>query len=789
MAISALDRKLLRELSRLGGQIVTIALVLAGGLACFVGLRGTCDSLDWARAAYYDRCRFADVFARVERAPEAVAGEIEAIAGVRDVQTRISEEVTLPMEGMPRPAYARLLSLPASGEPATNALHVVEGRLPERGSDDEAALLESFARAHGLHPGHRVPAVIHGKLRRLRVVGVVLSPEFVYAIRPGALISDPRRYAVLWMGRAVLGAAFQLDGAFNDVSLRLQPGASEADVRDSVDRLLGPYGGDGAVGRDAQISNRIVTSELGQLQGIAGMVPLVFLGVAAFLINMVLGRVVTIQRPEIASLKAMGYSNREVGRHYLELVAVVMVPGSTLGVLGGWALGRAVLGLYADLFRFPDLTFRMSFALVGVGLLVSTVAAVAGALLAVRRAVTMPPAEAMRPPAPARYRRGLVERLGLGAIVGPTGLMVIREVERRPLRTALSALGIAGAIALIVLGHFGLDSLDSYLDRTLRREQRQDLSVAFDKPVDSRVVGALARMPGVLAAEGVRAVPVRARFEHRTRDSALMGLASEATLRRLVEHGDRVVSIPADGVVLTKTLGEVLGVRVGDRVALELREGERETVSPVVVGFVDESIGLFVYARTEMVAALEKDLGAVSSVLLGVDPLGIAGIEARLRRSAHVMDISDLASDVQRLRDMNTEAMAVWTAISISLSACVVFGVVYNNARIALATRSRDLATLRVIGLSRAEISRILIAGLAIEVLLAVPVGLVLGRAWGDLFMQSVDRETFRWMVVVAPTTYAMATATALLAAAASALWVRRSLDHLDLIGVMKTRE
>lgn len=789
MWLSALDRKLLREVSRLGGQIATIALVLAGGIMCFISLRGTCDSLEWARAAYYDRYRFADVFAHVERAPESLSRRIEAIAGVRDVQTRISEEVTLPMEGMPRPAYGRLLSLPAVGDPANNALHVVEGRLPERGRDDEAVVLEAFAQAHGLHPGHRVPAIIHGKLRRLQIVGVALSPEFVYAIRAGALITDPQRNAVLWMERSVLGGAFQLDGAFNDVTLRLQPGASEADIRASVDRLLLPYGSDGAIGRDNQLSNRILTSELGQLEGIAGMVPLVFLGVAAFLINMVLGRLISIQRSEIATLKSIGYSNREVGRHYLGLVAVVMAPGAALGVVGGWWLGRAVLDLYADLFRFPDLTFRMSLPLVASGLIVSTLAAVAGALLAVSRAVRMPPAEAMRPPSPAHYRRGIVERLGLGAVVGVNGLIVLREIERRPLRTALSSVGIAGGVALIILGHFGLDSLNSYLEKTLRREQRQDLSVAFDKPMDSRVVGALARMHGVYTAEGIRAVPVRVRFEHRTRDSALMGLPTEATLRRLVEHGDRTVAIPADGVVLTKTLGDVLGVTLGDRITLDLREGERQTVFPVVVGFVDESVGLFVYARTEMVARLEKDLGAVSSALLKVDPPETASVEERLRRSPRVIDISDLHADIERLRDMNASVMDVWTAISISLSSFIIFGVVYNNARVALATRSRDLATLRVLGLSRAEISRILIAGLAIEVTLGVPVGLVLGRAWASFFMRSIDRETFRWAVVVAPTTYAMAAATAVLAAAASALWVRRNLDQLDLIGVMKTRE
>jgi putative ABC transport system permease protein len=790
MWTGALNRKLRREVLRLKGQIATIALVVAGGITCFIGLRGTVDSLDFARAAYYDRWRFADVFAHVERAPESVAERIERLPGVSAVETRIAEEVTLPIEGMARPASGRLLSVPATGQPKMNALEIVQGRLPEAAYEEEVAVQASFAEAHGLQPGQRLPAIIDGKLRSLRVVGVVLSPEFVYAIRPGAMVNDPQRYAVLWMVRPVLASAFRMEGAFNDLTLRLQPGASQATVLDGMDRILRPYGSDGAVGRDKQISNRILTSELSQLTSIAGMVPLVFLGVSAFLVNMVLARLITLQRSEIATLKAVGYTNAEVGRHYLAIVAVVVAPGTLLGVLGGWLLGRWVLRMYAELFRFPDLVFRMPPSLVATGLLVSILAAGAGALLAVRHAVKLAPAEAMRPPAPARYRRGLLERAGIGYLVGTGGLMVLRELERQPLRTLLSSSGIAGAIALVVLGHFGSDSLDNYLTGTLRREQRQDLTVTFVRPQGPRVVGELAREPGVLAAEGIRTVPVRVRYGHRMRDSALVGLPSGSTLRRLVAFGGgHEIPVPDDGVLVESTLGEILGASVGDRLELEVREGDRPLVRPVIAGFVQESAGLSLYARDTTVAGLEHDRGAVSAVLLRTDPARVASLEARLRRSPVVADVDDLGDEVQRMRSMNGSMMDVWTLVSATLSACVIFGVVYNNARIALASRSRDLGTLRVLGMSRREISAILVGSLAVEVALAIPTGLLLGRVWSEAFMSAVDKETFRFFVWVDPKTYVLAAAVALLSAVASALWVRRSVDRLDLLSVLKTSE
>jgi putative ABC transport system permease protein len=788
--VAALDRKLLRESRALKGQIATIALVLASGITCFIALRGTFASLQDARDAYYDRYRFAHVFARVESAPESLAERIERLPGVALLQTRVVKDVSLPLDDLDRAAYGQLISLPSQGQPATNAIFLETGRLPVAGRDDEAVVLASFARAHGLEVGGRLPVVINGTERRIRIVGTAQSPEFVYAIRPGALADDPKRYAVLWMDRGVVASMFQLDGAFNDVSLRLQPGAPEADTLSAIDRLLAPYGGIGAVAREHQSSNRILTSELSQLGALAGMVPIVFLGVAAFLINIVLARLVTLQRGEIATLKALGYTNVEVGRHYLALVGLVLVPGSILGVAGGWVLGRIVLRLYQNVFRFPGLTFRLSSGLIAAAVLISAVAAILGALFAIRAAAKLPPAEAMRPPAPARYRRGLGERLGLGAIAGASGMMVLREIARRPLRTALSAFGIAGAVALIIFGHFGLDSLDHYLESTFRREQRQDLAVTFTRPAAPRAIAELAALPGVITAEPVRAIPVRVRYDHRWRDSVLMGLPPAATLRRLVAHGGRAVAVPDDGVLVTTALGKILRLAPGDRLEVELLEGDHRTTHPTVAGFVDESVGLQLYGRTETVSGLAGDLGAVSSALLRVDPGRRAGVERELRRSPRVIDVSDAAADMRRLRDMNSAAMNVWTAVSIAMAACVIFGVVYNNARIALAMRSRELASLRVLGFSRGEISGILIGGLAIEVALAVPVGLAIGRAWAELFFtRAVDQETFRFQVVVDGRTYALAALVALLAAAASALWVRHSVDRLDLVGVLKTRE
>ncbi|HTV24895.1 MAG TPA: FtsX-like permease family protein [Polyangiaceae bacterium] len=787
--IAPLERKLFRELLQLKGQILTIALVVGSGITSFAALRGTYESLEASRSRYYDDRRFAHVFANAKRAPTDVARQVEALPGVAVVETRTTGEITLPVESLRRPAYGRLLSIPSGHEPATNAPHLRRGRWPERGAPDEVAVLESFAEAHGLAPGDRLDAVIEGRLRTLRITGVALSPEFVFAIRPGALAHDPKRYAVLWMERGAAASALGLEGAFNELSVRLEPGASEDEVKAGIDRLLAAHGGFGAFGRKDQISHRILSQELSQLHTLATMVPLIFLAVTVFLVNLVLGRLVHLQRTEIATLKAIGYSNRTLFAHYCSLVAAVVLPGGALGIIGGHALGSRVLALYERAFRFPTLEFRLSAAVVLIGLFASAGAALVGALGAVWSAAQLPPAVAMRPPAPAAYRQSRLDRWRMSALLSQSGRMVLREIQRRPLRSLLSALGMAGAAALLILGRFAWDSLLHYFDDTFLREQRQDLQVVFTKPLPPRAVGELGAWRGVRRAEGVRSVAVRARHEQRWRETVMIAIAPDATLRRLVSKAGAIAAAPRDGVVVSEALAQVLGFDIGDSLELLLREGERRTVSVPVVGTLDDAVGLGVYAPTELIASLERDAGAVSSVLLDVEPDAIASIEARLRQSPAVLDVSDVRDDMNRLLDMNAQVMDVWTAVSVLLAASVVFGVVYNNARITAAARSRELASLRVLGFTRREVSAILLYSLVIEVAVAIPVGLWLGGVWARWFMRSIDRESFRWQVVIAPETYLMVVVVVLTAAAASALWVRRSIDRLDLIGVLKSRE
>ncbi len=790
MRIAPLDRKLIRDLWAIRGQALAIALVVGAGIAIFVAMLSTFDALDLTLRTYYDRYRFADVFASLKRAPLPVADDIAAIPGVASVDTRVVVDVTLDVPDLAEPAMGRLISVPARGRPALCDVFLREGRYIEPGRPDEVLASESFARAHGLHPGDSIAAIINGRRRALRIVGLALSPEYVYPIRPGELMPDDARFGVFWMERKALATAFSLDGAFNNVVLTLARGASEPEVISRLDTLLDArYGGVGAIPRALQPSHWYLNNELVQLRNSGEIVPVIFLGVAAFLLNVVLSRIVDVQRPQIAAMKALGYSNTALAAHYVKWSLAVALTGSAVGVgVGAW-LGWAMTTMYTTFFHFPILLYRLQPSVVVGAVAIGLGAAVLGAVGAVRRAVTLPPAEAMRPEPPASYHETWAERAGLKRLLSQPGRIIVRTLQRHPGRALLSMLGIALGTSLLVVGTFSLDSIDVLMDMQFNVVQRYDVMVTLVEPTSAGAFDEVRRLPGVVDAEAFRAVPVRLRFGPRSRHVAITGVPRSPRLNRVVDASQRVIRLPPAGLVLSAKLAALLGARRGDLVTVEVLEGTRSVREVAVADLVEEYMGLNVYMDLDALHRFMREGDTISGAFLQVDAGRVDALYRTLKRTPRVGGVAlkraARESFVRTLADMMDKLLAVYVVFA----AVIAFGVVYNNARISLSERSRELATLRVIGFSRGEISYILLGELALVTLGAVPAGLLLGYGMAAAMMPAMDTELWRLPLVILPRTYAFAAVTTIIATAASALIVRRRLDRLDLVEVLKTRE
>lgn len=784
----ALDRKLFRDLLGMKGQALAISMVVAGGVATYVFSASTLDSLRRTQARFYAEYRFADVFAQMRRAPESVRERVEAIPGVHTVQTRVSGPATLEMEGYRDPVSALIVSIPDGRQPQLNRLHLLAGRLPEPYRENEALVSSAFAEAHGIGPGASLRATIYGRRQQIVIVGVAVSPEFVFQLQPGAIVPEFKSYGIFWMNRTALEAAFDMDGAFNDLALSLERGARVQDVVMRLDPILAPYGGRGAHGREDQNSHRYLSEEFRQLENMAFLFPVIFLGVAAFLLNVVLARLMAVERGQIAILKAFGYTNASLAAHYLKLTAAIVLAGAALGLAAGTWMGSGMSQVYMKYYRFPYLEFAVRPAVVLTGALVSLAAAMAGTLHSVIRAASEPPAVAMQPAPPGRYRVSLLERLGGRRLSQPTR-MILRSIERRPIKSALSVLGVAMSAGILVLGGFFGDSVDYIVDAQFRQAQRDDLTVTFIEPVSGRALYSLVSLPGVRYAEPFRSVPARLRFEHRTYRTAVQGIEPDGRLRRLLDRELNRVTLPPEGVVITDYLASMLGIAPGDMLTVEILEGAREVRQTPVAGVVGEFVGVAAYMDRHALNRLMREGNAISGAYLAADGAALDRVFSELERMPVVAATAVRSRMLESFYETMAEQMLAFAFLNTLLAATIAVGVVYNTARIALSERSRELASLRVLGYTRGEVTFILLGEVAVLILGAIPLGLWIGRGLASGMAASLETDLFRIPLVITTQTYGFAALVVLLAAAGSALVVRRKLNQLDMVEALKTRE
>ncbi|MBL4808887.1 MAG: ABC transporter permease [Phycisphaerales bacterium] len=787
--MKAIHIKLFRDIASLKGQAAAIGLVMACGVATFVMSLSLLDSLNGTLNTYYEQNRFAQVFAHLKRAPLNLNERIAQIPGVAHVQTRIVERITLDMPDLREPASGQIISLPPNPREGLNLLYLRAGRFPSGTRSREIMVSQRFAHSHRLEPGDSVQAIMNGRLETLRVVGIALSPEYIYLISPGSIFPDNKRYGIFWMARHEMEAAFDMKGAFNDVTLSLMPGTNESEVITRLDQLTEHYGGLGAYQRDDQLSHKFVANEIHGLRGMTIIVPIIFLGVAAFLLNIVIARIISTQREQIAVLKAMGYRNIEIGLHFYSFVMLITILAVIAGSLFGAWMGRSMTVLYTEYFDFPSLQYTLKPHVLLLGFLVSTASASLGVAHALRVAMRLPPAEAMRPQPPLSFRPTILERLGLHRIVPPPIRMILRQLERQPIKTGLSILGIALATAILVVGSFTQDAVDYFLDLQFNRIQQYDIDVVLAEQTNDTALSTIRHMPGVLAIEPYRSLAVRLRSGHIDRRTGVLGLTQSDGLFQLLSMDGRSITLPENGIILSTRLAEELHVRAGDSVTIDVLEGRRPSLSVQVSGLINDFSGLSAYMNLNRINKLMRQQHTIGGAFLLVDPAYVDALYEELHNTPRVAAVNVKSATEENFRKTIARNLGLVRPFLIGFSVIIAFSVIYNSARISLSERSRDLATLRVLGFTRREVSMIQLGELAILTTIAIPIGLALGHYLSWLTSKSSESELVRIPFIIEPSTFVQAAVIVALASVVSGLVVGRHLDKLDLISVLKSRE
>jgi putative ABC transport system permease protein len=788
--LSPLDRKLFRDLGRMKGQLVAVSLVMACGLAMMIMTRSLILTLDSTRNAYYQRYGMADLFGTLKRAPLAMADRLAKIPGVASVEPRVVVDVTLDLPGIPEPATGHIVSLPDDGKPQVlNRIFLRKGRLPQLGERREVVVSEAFADANFLKPGDSVVAIINGRRDSLVIVGVGLSPEFVFEARAGETLPDNKRYGVFWMNYRAVAVAYNLDGAFNDFAADLAPNAAPGPVIAEMDQLLANYGAFGAYTRADHPSAKRLDDEIRVLQALSVAYPVIFLSVAAFMVNAVLARLVRLQREQIAQLKALGYSSAQVGIHYMKYALVIVVMGTILGGVAGSKMGGGLVNLYTMFFRFPELTFRMDVGALATALLVSAGAASLGVLKVVHAAVKLPPAEAMRPEPPADFKPSIAERMGLTKHFSPGFRMALRNIERKPWQAVFTICGLSLATGLMVLPGAMSDSIDYLLTYQWNEVQRQDVVVFLTEPGGGKAFHDLEHLPGVLRAEPIRSVQSRLRYGHHYRKLAVTGMPKGSDLNRLLDANGRTIHLPEDGIVMSKALAEVIGAKIGDEVQIEVLEGQRPKRTAPIRGLIEDFAGVAAYMDLDALRRLMREGDTINGAYLTVDKGKWEDFMREVKETPRASIVLVKKDQLQAFRETTGQSIGILRKLYFTLAVIVAFGVVYNSARIALSERQRDLATLRVVGFTQREVASVLLGELTLLVVTALPLGLLFGKGLTTFIISSFSTETVRMPLVINATSYTVAIIVVTTAAAMSFLVVSRMLKKLDLVGVLKARD
>jgi putative ABC transport system permease protein len=787
--VSPLNKKLWRDLWRVKGQAVAIGLVIALGVMMLVMMSGLFTTLNETRKAYYERYRLADIFAPSVRAPKHVLSDLGQIPGVQAVEGRISGSAMLDLPDVDLPLRARALSLPAFATPRLNALYLSAGRWLDPDRSAEILLLKGFADARGLAPGDHLLATMNGGKRRFLIVGIVQGPEFLYTTPPGEIMPDDARSAVIWLNESALAAAFDLNGAFNEALFSLGRNADEVAVINAIDRLLKPYGGIGAYGVADQMSNRFVSEEISGLQASAIGVPPIFLAIAAFLLYIVITRMVQSEREQIGLLKAFGYYDIEVALHYFKLVLVITIGGAAVGSLLGVIAGQSLASYYQVYFKFPFLIFQLDPNSFVTGFLVSVLAASAGGVFVLRRVFALTPAVAMHPPAPPDYSRSASFGPRIRSLLDQPTRMILRRVMRQPGRMGGAILGVATGMALSAAMISVLMAFDRTLDLNFAVIDRSHATLSFTSPLSDTVLYDLGRIKGVEEVEPIRGVPVLLRNGLHTYRGSITGMRANPRLNRALDKNEQPITLPARGIILAQPLADILQIGPGETLIAEVQEGRRPNLNIPVVGIAQTLLGSPTYMEISALNRALREPNRISGAFLRFDAGEQEAISARLKAMPTVAGVSLKADSRAALERAMNQGAGATRFVMAAIAAIITFGIVYNTARIAFAESARDLASLRVIGFTKAEAAYILLGEIGVVTLLALPLGALLGYYLSFAISSGFSTDIYQIPVVFAPSGYGIAALAVLAASLVSGWLVKRDVDRLDLISVLKTRE
>lgn len=787
--INSLTKKLLRDIWQMRSQIFAIILVIICGIAVFIMSSSTLQSLQLTRKLYYQSQRFADIFVDLKRAPLSEIGRIKRINGVQYVDAGICANVNIEIPDFNDPIQGKLISYDDKKLMHLNQPYLTKGRFLSNYREEEVLVSDAFYQAHNLKLHDTFNMVINGKKRKFTIVGVALSPEYIYQIAPGSLFPDYKRYAIIWMGHNAFAHAYNMDGAFNNLNITILPETNPKQVINEVDHILEPFGGLGAYPRNEQLSHRFLQEEFKQLRTMAILFPLIFFGVAGFLLNIFVIRLIQTQREQIAILKAFGYSNLQIVFHYFQMVILIVILGVVGGIVIGIWMGHGLSEIYTEFYRFPYLHYHLDLSVVITAIKMCLCVSLIGPMIATNRAFLLTPAQGLRPEPPGNFRNSLIERIGIFNNLSYVAKMIWRNIERKPYKSLMTLIGIGCSGGILIVGNFQKAAVDHMIDVQFHLSQKEDIQVSFNEPISTKALYSLRSIPGINFAEGQRTVAVRLTFEHRNYLTSIQGLSKNQKLRHILNSDLKPIRIPDSGIVLGYYFRQILGINIGDKVSIEILEGKKNKKTVTVVGFVKEYVGLGAYMSLHDLYTLLQESENFNGALLSVDISKKETIIQKLNEIPKISGITFKIYAITNFYETFAQTVLIFTFFISLFAGTLAFGLVLNNALISFAEKNRELATLSVLGFTSIEVTFLLLGEIALLTLLAIPVGFVIGALLCQFLVFNLQSELYRVPLILTKSTFAYSCLVVIIASLVSCIFLYRKMTQLNLVTTLKAKE
>lgn len=702
-----LIRKMFRDLWENRGAYVACIIIILIGLMIFTSYSKVIDNLIMAQQTFYKSQNFADGFIELEEMPYDEAVTLGSIRGIDSIQGRMVKDVRVLFSGSTENVYLRLVSMDTSQDKILNDVMLIQGS-PLDAKELNIWVDNKFFEANNLELNQEILVIAAGKKKDLRVVGMGRSPEFIYAMRTSSdIFPTPQTFGIAYMPLEIMKNIFSEGGNINNIVFTLKPGFLYEDVEEEIKPELTKYGLKSIVSRKDQLSHLLLTEELKGIKSVARSLPTLFLGIAGMILFITLKRMIERQRGQIGILKAFGYTRKEIMLHYLSYAVFIGSIGGILGSAAGTALSYPFTTMYEMFFNMPGLegSITYSYFLTGTAfsLFFSVIAGYSGA----RGALSLEPAEAMRPPAPIIGKEAFLERIRVfWNMLTVQGRMAVRNISRHPGRTVFMFLGIMFTFALLSLPWTMKDLSDKMLIDQYEKVQTYNIKIPLAAPLKQKEIEReLSRYPGVKILETMTEVPITLKNKWLQKDVVLLGLIQNSQLYHILDKEGKEVPLPKDGILLSERLAELLDAGSGSEITLEsqlMKDPERKAAI-TVTGVIPQIMGINAYMDINSAQELIGQGRIATAIILDMNEEHVPSLREDYRNAG---TINGIESSTQLL-EQSKELMASFNAaivVMVFFGMVTGFAIIYNASLVTLSERSRDLATMLVLGMTPREV-------------------------------------------------------------------------------------